>query len=218
MWGWLESDTCTASHSVPKWDLTPECSSVDKEDKGSICVESLLWTRLAATAPSLRRGGVLLFNQSSLTQLSSSGAKVRPLLVLIKMNRRGLIGVIEAYLRLQLCRHEMWNEGGRRQKITHLSYSSETRETSKSSDHTVYFFKWTVFCSSGPPELEPSQIPTNVCCHIHLTSDPPPPQLGEFHSWMCNIQHIPNAFFQLTSCNFLWKLHDVRSKNCDAAF
>lgn len=107
MWGRLECDTCTASPSVFTWDLTPECSWVDKEDKGSISAESLLWTRPAAPVPSLRRGGVLLFNQSSLPELSSSGAKVRPLLVLIKMNRRGLIGVIEAYLRLQLCRHEM---------------------------------------------------------------------------------------------------------------
>lgn len=69
----------------------------------------LLWNRLPALVPSLRTG-VFFYNKSSLTCCLSSGAKVRPLLVLIKMNRQNLIEVIASYLLLQLCSHVMRNK------------------------------------------------------------------------------------------------------------
>lgn len=86
----------------------------------------------SSTIPREKR---VFYNKSSLTRCLSSGAKVRHLLVLIKMNRQNLFEVIASYLWLQLCSHVMWNESweGKARpedcedlKFIHQGYSSET--------------------------------------------------------------------------------------------
>lgn len=95
----------------------------------------LLWNRLSALVPSLRRG-VFFYNKSSFTRCLSSGAKVRPLLVLlvIKMNRQNLIEVIASYLLLQLCSHVMWNKSWGK---------SSSRRLWRLEIHSLGLLKWT---------------------------------------------------------------------------